>query len=97
MLPVPEQIQKKATDARVDIFALGVVLWEALTGRRLFRARNDYETLVNVQEREIPPPSTLRPEIPAALDQVALKACSSEILTGAISARARWPSKSART
>ena len=70
----PEQIQKKATDARVDIFALGVVLWEALTGRRLFRARNDYETLVNVQEREIPPPSTLRPEIPAALDQVALKA-----------------------
>jgi serine/threonine protein kinase len=71
----PEQI-KGATnvDGRSDVFALGVVLWESLTGRRLFFDRNDFQTMRNVVERPIPPPSTQRADIPAALDFIVLRA-----------------------
>jgi serine/threonine protein kinase len=56
------------------VFALGVVMWETLTGRRLFLGRTDFETMQNVLERPIPPPSTLRPDIPTALDYIVVRA-----------------------
>jgi serine/threonine protein kinase len=70
----PEQVNGTAMDRRSDVFALGVVLWEALTGRRLFLGRTDFETMQNVLERPIPPPSTLRPEIPTPLDYIVVRA-----------------------
>jgi eukaryotic-like serine/threonine-protein kinase len=70
----PERIKREPFDARSDLFSLGVVLWEMLAGKRLFRGANDAETLRNVLESEIPPPSSLRPEVPAALDFVVMRA-----------------------
>jgi serine/threonine protein kinase len=70
----PEQLRELPLDGRTDVFALGVVLWEALTGRRLFLDKNDYQTMQNVAERPIPPPSTLRPDTPTALDFVVVRA-----------------------
>jgi serine/threonine protein kinase len=70
----PEQVRNQPLDARADVFALGVVLWEALTGRRLFLDTNDFQTMKNVMERPIPPPSTLRPDMPTALDFVVVRA-----------------------
>ena len=57
----PEQVRNEPLDARSDIFSLGVVLWECLTGKRLFYDKADYQTMNNVLERPVPPPSTQRP------------------------------------
>jgi serine/threonine-protein kinase len=70
----PEQVRDESLDARSDIFSVGVVLWECLTGKRLFYDKVDYHTMNNVLERPVPPPSTQRPEIPPELDVIALRA-----------------------
>jgi serine/threonine protein kinase len=70
----PERIKREPIDGRSDLFSLGVVLWEMLTGRRLFRGANDLETLKNVLEAVIPVPSSLRPEVPPALDAIVMRA-----------------------
>jgi eukaryotic-like serine/threonine-protein kinase len=70
----PEQVNGNSLDRRSDVFALGVVMWESLTGRRLFLGRTDFETMQNVLERPIPPPSTLRPSVPTALDYIVVRA-----------------------
>ena len=54
----PEYVRGGEVDRRVDVFALGVVLWEALVGRRLFRGDNDLETLDRVQHLVVPAPSS---------------------------------------
>jgi len=69
----PEQARGKTLDGRSDLFALGVMVWEMLTGRRLFLAESDFETLNNVLKMEAPPPSQLNPEVPADLDPIILK------------------------
>lgn len=70
----PEQVAGKGADKRSDVFSLGVVLWEMLTGRRLFAGKNDRDTRANVMRAEILPPSRLAAEIPPALDRVVLAA-----------------------
>lgn len=52
----PEQVEGWPADRRADIFALGVVLWELLAGRRLFLAPTDAETLARVRRCEVPLP-----------------------------------------
>ncbi|MFO0745746.1 MAG: serine/threonine-protein kinase [Myxococcota bacterium] len=69
----PEQARGKALDGRSDLFALGVMVWEMLTGRRLFLAESDFETLNNVLKMEAPPPSSLNPDVPDDLDPIILK------------------------
>ncbi|TNF29629.1 MAG: PEGA domain-containing protein [Deltaproteobacteria bacterium] len=69
----PEQARGKPLDGRSDLFALGIMLWEMLTGKRLFLAESDFETLTNVLKAEAPPPSSINPAVPADLDPIVLK------------------------
>ncbi|MBL8740741.1 MAG: serine/threonine protein kinase, partial [Myxococcales bacterium] len=66
----PEYVTSNALDARSDVFALGVVLWEALAGRKLFRGSNEIATLELVARCEVPRISEVRPEVGTALDDV---------------------------
>lgn len=66
----PEQARGDALDARSDVFALGIVLWEALTQRRLFKGKSMSETITALLSGEIPDPRTIRPEIPERLAAV---------------------------
>ena len=70
----PEQVAGEGVDGRSDIFALGIVLHELLTGRRLFKADSDVQTLARVRECNVAPPSRLNPQLPPGLDQIVLKA-----------------------
>ncbi|HWP33991.1 MAG TPA: serine/threonine-protein kinase, partial [Thermodesulfobacteriota bacterium] len=64
----PEQVEGAAVDQRADLFALGVVLWEVLAGRRLFLAATDAETLARVRACRVPlPPDPPVAEVPPAL------------------------------
>jgi len=74
----PEQAHARPVDARTDVFALGIVLWEMLTGRYLFRGKTDAVTLRLVRECMVPAPSSLREDVPEALDRVVLKALRKE-------------------
>lgn len=70
----PEQARGEAVDARTDIFALGVVLWEMLTGGRLFDGDSEVAVLRAVQQSTIPPPARLNPDVPADLDAAVVRA-----------------------
>lgn len=70
----PEQIHRRTPDRRVDIWAAGLVLWECLTGKRLFDAGTEAETIAETLRAPIAPPSTLRAEIPIGLDDICLRA-----------------------
>lgn len=74
----PEQLQAKGVDRRTDVFAAGIVLWEALTGRRLFDAEHASEVLRMILSEEIPPPSAVVPSIARSIDEVVMKALSRE-------------------
>lgn len=70
----PEQARGLDIDHRSDIFAVGIVLFELTTGRRLFKAKSEYETLKLICEREYPFPSQVRPGYSPALERVVMKA-----------------------
>ncbi|MCU0699832.1 MAG: serine/threonine protein kinase, partial [Myxococcaceae bacterium] len=70
----PEQARGELVDARTDLFALGIVLWEMLTGGRLFDGDSEMAVLRAVQESLIAPPSRLNPDIPNELSEIVLKA-----------------------
>ena len=70
----PEQYSRDTVDHRVDIFAAGIVLWEALTGRRLFVADEPARVMNLVLSAPIAPPSQLNPSVPPELDAVVLRA-----------------------
>lgn len=74
----PEQARGKPLDGRSDLFALGIMLWEMLTHKRLFLGDSDFETLSNVLKADVPPPSTVNPEVPKELDAVVLKALAKD-------------------
>src|SRR5690625_873266 len=66
----PEASMGEEVDLRADIFAMGVVLWESLAGRRLFQGQTDLETLQNVRACKVPPIHSVRHDIPASLDRI---------------------------
>ncbi len=74
----PEQAWGKPIDRRSDLFSLGVVLHELLTGERLFRGDTDITVLEKVRSAEVIPPSRMNPEVPTNLDAVVLKALAKD-------------------
>ena len=68
----PEQARGDPVDSRTDLFALGITLWELLTGARLFDGDSDLAVLRAVQEREIVSPSKVTPAVTAALAEVVM-------------------------
>ncbi|MDQ3036369.1 MAG: serine/threonine protein kinase, partial [Myxococcota bacterium] len=70
----PEAALGQPVDARTDIFALGIVLWEMLAGRRLFLGETDYQTVKLVQQANIPSLARLNPEVDAELEVALAKA-----------------------
>ena len=75
----PEQCHAKQVDARTDVFALGVVVHELLTGRRLFKRGTAYETYQAILECKVPAPSAVNHELDPALDAVVMKALTKSL------------------
>ncbi len=73
----PEQIEGKEADARSDIFALGAVLYEMVTGNRAFEGKTAASAMAAVMEREPPPISSVQPMTPPALERL-IKTCLSK-------------------
>ncbi|HEY0484299.1 MAG TPA: serine/threonine-protein kinase [Kofleriaceae bacterium] len=69
----PEYITGKI-DSRVDLFAVGVVAHEVMSGRRLFEGKDDFETLANIREMNLLPPSRWNPRVTADLDDIVMTA-----------------------
>lgn len=69
----PEAAEGKEVDHRADIFAVGTVLFELLTNRRLFLGKTDLETVELVQKAEIPSVSKLNPDVPPEFEKVLLR------------------------
>jgi serine/threonine protein kinase len=70
----PEQARGKGVDRRADLFAMGIVLWEVLARKRLFKGEGEADTLNRVIHEAIPTLLDANPEAHAALDAVCMKA-----------------------
>jgi serine/threonine-protein kinase len=70
----PEQARGDPVDARTDIFALGIVLWELLTGGKLFDGDSELAVLRAVESSVIAPPARLNPDVPQDLSDIVMKA-----------------------
>jgi eukaryotic-like serine/threonine-protein kinase len=75
----PEQVRGLPIDRRSDIFSCGIVLYELLTGERLFVGESDFSTLEKVRNVEILPPSTYNRRIPDELERIVLKALAKDV------------------
>ncbi|MFK7985996.1 MAG: serine/threonine protein kinase [Sandaracinaceae bacterium] len=83
----PEQLRREKVDRRADVWAMGVVLFEMLTARRLFKRRSEVETIKAVDEGPIVQPRTLFPHVPEALNAIVLKALERDVEKRYASAR----------
>ncbi len=72
----PEQIRGERLDRRADVFAAGVMIWEALTGRRLWKDVGDAAIVRRLLDGDIPPPHSIRADVPAAFGELCMKALS---------------------
>jgi serine/threonine protein kinase len=70
----PEQVTSGEVDQRADIFSLGIVLYEMVTGRRAFKAPSGIETLQKVKAAQVLLPSAHNPALPPELDAICMKA-----------------------
>gem|GEM_PF-1225960 len=69
----PEQVQGEEIDHRSDIFAMGTLLWELLTNRRLFKAGNQLEAMTMIGEPDVEPPSSINGDVPPEVDAICMK------------------------
>lgn len=70
----PEQVRREALDARVDVYALGVLLHELLTGRRVFGGDSLEAIADAVLHAEVPPPHLSNPQVPSSLSDIVMRA-----------------------
>ncbi|MBK7534548.1 MAG: protein kinase [Myxococcales bacterium] len=70
----PEQVRREPLTGQSDLFSAGILLWEMLTGERLFARADAAATMRAVTDAEIPRPSLRNPAVPGRLDDVVMKA-----------------------
>ncbi len=70
----PEQVSTGLVDRRADVYATGVMLWEGLTGQRLYASQEVGALVGAILAGEIKPPSSVAPSTPEELDQITMKA-----------------------
>jgi serine/threonine-protein kinase len=83
-----EAMQGCELDARADIFAAGVVMWELLAGRRLFKGANQWETMEKIRRGDVIAPSHYHPDCGRDLDELVMRALARDYVD-------RWPSAAA--
>ena len=74
----PEQARGEVVDARADLFAVGVVLWETATGRRLWHNMQDVQILAQLLGGSIPTPRSVDPTVPERLERICMRALAFE-------------------
>src|SRR3954466_12085593 len=74
----PEAASGLEVDHRADVFAVGIILWEMFTGRRLFYGDTDYQTVELVRQARVPSVAALNPEIEPDLEAIVRKALARE-------------------
>ncbi|MCC6473004.1 MAG: protein kinase [Burkholderiales bacterium] len=75
----PQQIKEQVLNHQTDIYSLGVVMYQLLTGQLPFSASNNFAMMYQITSVEPPPPSSCRPEIPASLDRIVRRAMEKEL------------------
>jgi eukaryotic-like serine/threonine-protein kinase len=75
----PQQVRDQSLNHQTDIYSLGVVMYQLLTGRLPFNATNNYSMIYQISNHEPPPPSTFRTEIPPSLDAIVARAMQKEV------------------
>ncbi len=74
----PEAVDGEVVDKRADVFSLGIVLFELLTGKRLFLGETDYQTVQLVQRAHVPSLRMLNHTVPELLDDIVHKALAKD-------------------
>lgn len=75
----PEAASGLEVDARADIFAVGILAYEMLTGKRLFLGESDYQTVQMVRAAEVPSMSEQNPDVTPELERIILKALAKDV------------------
>jgi serine/threonine-protein kinase len=70
----PEQLERRTVDRRSDVFSTGVVLWEALTGEKLFGGIDLIDTIARLRDTRIPDAREIAPDVPARIAEVTARA-----------------------
>jgi len=70
----PEQARGETIDARSDVFAMGTMLFELTTGKRLFKGQSEYETLKLICDRDYPRPTQVHSSYPPGLEEIVMRA-----------------------
>lgn len=74
----PEQITGEGIDRRADIYAAGVMIWEAIAGEQIWKGCTDAQVMHHVLNGKVPSPRTVQPDVPERLERVCMKALSPE-------------------
>src|SRR5262249_44952879 len=75
----PEAANGQAVDARADLFAVGILLYELLTGKRLFYGETDYATVEAVRQGRVPSIVAQNPEVDEELEEIIRKALARDV------------------
>jgi serine/threonine protein kinase len=74
----PEQIMGELMDRRADIFAVGVMIWEAAAGERMWKGASDATIMNKILNGNVPSPRTVRGDVPERLEQICMKALAAD-------------------